>query len=261
MSSQAPDAPPVPAFGPLFAESGTDDSSTHAHRQLIGYLGLFLPLLLWIMAVWRPIEWPKRWEHLNSISAYYYTWAVAAFVGVLVALAVFLFTYGGYKNDDRWLDRLAAVIAGIAAIGVAFFPTSAPDGVPAPSWWEPWMRTVHYVSAGVLFGSFIVFSLYLFRKSDVKKKGTRLPVEKRIRNGVYVSCGFVMLGCMVWVAGAAKSHTSIFWPEVLALEFFAVSWLVKGRAGWTLSEAGRRTRYYAAKPRRLAGDVRRTMRG
>ena len=260
MKSRVPDSASRPAFEPLFAQSGSDDLSTHAHRQLIGWLGFLLPLLLWVMVGWRPTEGLERWEPLSSVSAYYHTGAVAAFVGVLAALAVFLFTYRGYDNEDRRRDRGFAIIAGVSAIGVAFFPTSAPDGVPAPTWLAPWVWTIHYVSAGVLFGSFIVFSLYLFRKSDVKK-GTPLPKEKQRRNGVYVICGVAMLGCMGWVAGAAKAHTPIFWPEALALEFFALSWLVKGRAEWTVATAGRRTRYYVRRPRRLAGEVRKAMRG
>ena len=56
------------------------------------------------MSIHRPTPGLPRWETLNSVSAYYYSGAVAAFVRVIFALALFLFTYRGYKNDrvDRW---------------------------------------------------------------------------------------------------------------------------------------------------------------
>ncbi|HET7005748.1 MAG TPA: hypothetical protein VFK65_09670, partial [Candidatus Binatia bacterium] len=83
--------------------SRPDDMSDNAHRQLIGYIGLLLPLLLIVIAISR--DGLERWKSLESISAYYYTGAVAGFVGMLVALALFLFTYRGYKNKYNLADR------------------------------------------------------------------------------------------------------------------------------------------------------------
>ncbi len=62
-----------------------DDLSGHAHRQLIGYIGLVLPILLIVIALRR--DGVKLWRSLESISAYYYTGAVAAFVGMLEAVS------------------------------------------------------------------------------------------------------------------------------------------------------------------------------
>jgi hypothetical protein len=84
-----------------------------------------LPPLVYLIAGWRPTQGLTPWQPLSSISAYYYTGAVAALVGILVALAVFLFTYRGYDNEYSRLDRAAAIIAGVAAVLVAFFPTGA----------------------------------------------------------------------------------------------------------------------------------------
>src|SRR5690606_26152835 len=100
-----------------------DDLSGHGHRRLIGIFGLLLPLLLWLTAGSRPTPAVEAWELLDSISAYYYTGAVAIFVGILVALSLLLVTYRGYANDRGWLDRGVAITAGVAAFGVAFFPT------------------------------------------------------------------------------------------------------------------------------------------
>ena len=39
-----------------------------------------------------------------------------------------------------------------------------------------------------------------------------------------------MLVCVAWAAVRALQRKEIFWLEAVALEAFAVSWLVKGRA-------------------------------
>jgi hypothetical protein len=251
--TQTPDSPAAPE--PLFAASATDDLSSHRYRMFIGLLGLMMPSLLWVIAGWRPIEGFPRWELLSSVSAYYYSGAVVVFVGILVALGVFLVTYRGYDNEYNWLDRLAGIIAGVAAIGVAFFPTEAPPGMPQPPWWTPQTGTIHFICAFALFGAFIFFSAFLFPKSNVEK-GETLPSNKRIRNILYRLFGGAMLVCMALIF-IIKQYTekSIFWPEAIALEFFALSWLLKGRADWTLARAGRRTLHYGRHPKQLAGKV------
>jgi len=194
---------------------------------LIGYLGLLLPLILFGLAGLRPTPGLPRWETLNSVSAYYYTGAVAAFIGVIVALALFLFTYRGYKDDRA--DRVAGSAGGLFALGVAVFPTSPPGAASAPSWWSSTTGTIHYVSAISLFVVFIIFSLWLFRKTKVPK-GEELPYDKRWRNRIYLICGIVMVAGVLWAGSSFFTGAAIFWPETMALSAFAVSWLVKGYA-------------------------------
>ncbi|HUR29756.1 MAG TPA: hypothetical protein VM509_16310, partial [Planctomycetota bacterium] len=214
-------------------------------------------LLLWIISGWRHANDTSRWQFLDSVSAYYHTGAVAVFIGILAALAAFLMSYRGYDNEHRRRDRIMAIVASIAAVGVAFFPTAAPQGFPEPSWWTAPMRTLHYACAVMLFCSFAVFCLFLFPKTDPKSGGP--PTEgKRARNRVYFSCGAAILLCMVWAAFTRKS--SIFVPESLALICFAVSWLVKGRVLWTWKAAGARTLHHGRNPRRLADDTWKAMR-
>lgn len=234
-----------------------DDQSSNIHRQLIGYLGLIMPALFWLIAGWRPTEGLQSWKPLTSVSAYYYTGAVSAFAGILVALALFLFTYRGYKNEYRRRDRIAAIIAGAAAVLVALFPTEAPGGLKPLFWWTPLIGVIHYVSAVVLFGAFIFFSLVLFRKSKVKK-GELLPRGKRLRNLIHILCGAAMMACMAWAGIASVNGASIFWPEALALEFFAVSWLVKGRVDVTVVAVSKRTLYYTRHPKQLVALGKRT---
>jgi heme A synthase len=213
-----------------------DDLSGHAHRQLIGYAGLALPIFLLIVAAARPTPGLPAWPPLDSISAYYYSGAVAIFTGLLVALALLLLTYRGYGNEYGVADRWIARIGGIAAFCVAFFPTKPPDGVPEPAWWEPSTNVVHYVSATTLFLAFIVFSIWLFRKTG---RGGTPDDEKRNRNRIYLVCGVVMIASVLWAGSSIVTGAPIFVPESIALLAFAFSWLTKGRAGRTVKRAVR----------------------
>ena len=215
-------------------EERPDDLSDHAHRQLIGYVGLVLPLVLIVITLLR--DGVERWRSLTSISAYYYTGAVAAFVGMLISLSLFLFTYRGYKNEYHWADRAAALTAAIAALGVALFPTVAPVGVPALSWWVPVTGILHQVFAGVLFTMFAVFALFLFR---ITPSGEQASPEKRWRNHAYLVCGLLILASIIWAIIAGLRGKSIFFPESVALVAFAVSWLIKGKAYKTIVSVAR----------------------
>ncbi len=196
----------------------------HTHRRVIGLLGLALPSLVVVLSVIFPVR--SGWRMLDSISAFYYTSATALFVGVLFALAIFLFVYGGYRGDaaDKRLGRLS----GAAALGVAFFPTAAPAEFDAPLWWTDWMRPAHYLSAAILFGAFILFSMWLFRLTAAETK-EEMSARKRVRNKVYWWCGVIMIASVLWAASSLWTGRPIFIPEAIALVAFSVSWLTKGR--------------------------------
>ena len=207
----------------------------YLHRKVVGYLGASLPVVLVLLNGWR--HTPDL--NLESISAYYYTGGAAVFAGVLSALAVYLFTYrGNEKKPQEYVhDRVVAVIAGVAASMVALFPTEAPGPSVVLPWWTEAIGKTHYAVAAILFLSFAYMSLVLFTKSG-----------KPYRNAIYRLCGVAMVCCLVWIVLAKTKYPgSIFWPEALALEFFAVSWLVKGQAdqdavaasGWTLGHVRR----------------------
>jgi heme A synthase len=211
------------------------DLSQRAHRQLVGAQAL-LPVLLYAVAGLRPTPGLPRWGLLSSVSAYYYTGSVGIFVGVLFALSLFLFTYPGYKGEIA--DRVVGWLGGAAALGVALFPTAAPDGLSEPAWWTPRLRVVHYVSAVLLFVAFILFAIWLFRKSNLPKSSR--PVEKRRRDAVCLACGIVMVVCVLWAASSSITDAPIFLPEALAIVAFALSWLVKGEAYLPVMAAMRR---------------------
>ena len=220
--------------------SRPDDLSGDAHRQLIGWIGLLLPGVLVVLT--RERDGIERWRGLESISHYYYTGAVAAFVGMLVALALFLFTYRGFANPNNTLDRGAAVVAGTTALLVAFFPTAAPTGVAALSWWTPLTGRVHVFSAAVLFAAFAFFALWLFPLSPTGRREIR-----GWRNKVYVLSGLTILVSIGWAFENGVTGRPIFLPESIALIAFSASWLVKGYADemavgtarWLLRRAAR----------------------
>jgi len=193
------------------------------HRRLIGWIGLFLPWLLIVLALER--DGLDTWSRLDSISAYYYSGAVAAFVGMLVSLALFLFTYRGYENDYHKWDRRTAIVAGFAALVVALFPTEVPAHLTALTWWRPWTGKLHYGAATVLFLMFAFFALFLFR---LDKNGKTQTTGQR--NKIYLACGIVIVAAILWAGYNGSRGAPIFWQEALALIAFSVSWLVKGAA-------------------------------
>lgn len=239
-----------PGIGSLLPDSGLDDRSNHLHRQLIGWFGLALPILLYAAAGTRPTPGLAPWQLLTSISSYYHTGAVAVFVGILVALALRLVSYGGYDNAHRRADRVAAIIAGVAAFLVAFFPTDVPPPVPKPTWWTPAMGYAHLGSAAVLFAAFAYFALVLFTRSDPQ---VPLTPGKRLRNRFFRISGAGILACSVSaIIAGTVFHRGIFWEETGALTCFALSWLVKGRVDVTAGAAVRWTAYKVQKARRGA---------
>jgi hypothetical protein len=211
--------PPPPGESP-------DDLSGRRHRQVIGYLGLALPILLVLVVRLRPNPATDEWVG-DSISGYYWTGAVSLFVGLLSALSLFLLTYRGYANEYHAYDRGAAIIAGIAAALIVLFPTTPPRGMTPLPWWADWINTTHMVAGITLFSMFAVFSLWLFRKTGA---GGEPPADKKRRNAIYLLCGIGILASMTWAIVARRTHQPIFWPESLAIGFFAWSWLVKGQA-------------------------------
>ena len=109
------------------------------------------------------------------------------------------------------------------------FPTTALDGLTEPTWWRPAISVVHYVAAVLLLVAFILFSIWLFRKSSIPKRHDR-PLEKRRRDDVCLICGLMMIVCVLWAASSLITDAPIFLPEAIAIVAFAISWLVKGEA-------------------------------
>jgi len=224
--------------GPLFAPQPADDLSSHLLRQALGCLGFFLPVLVYLVARWRPVGGPPGLSPLDSISEYYYSGAVAVLVGALWAMAAFLFTYRGFGDRPPQWDRIIGKVASIAALNVSLFPTTALDPFMAPPWWSGWMESVHLASAALLFLCFVVYSVFLFPKSSRPRESQ--DREKRRRNAIYYLCGVGIVRALLWIVIARVLGGHIFVPESLALMLFGISWLTKGRAIWTVEQLAHR---------------------
>ncbi len=189
--------------------------SYYALRILIGATGMLLPFLLIIGNLVA-----NQSLHIEfSVSDYYdNSTAGDILVGVLFVLGFFLMAYKGF---DR-IDSLTANLGCVFALGVALCPTTSSNQV---------VHILHFVFAMLLFSVFIFFSIYLFRKSDPKKKCTP---QKNKRNRIYLVCGIIMIVAiaaiivsMFWLEEASKKYHMVFWFESVALMSFGFSWITK----------------------------------
>jgi amino acid permease len=195
-----------------------------ALRKAIGILGTALPFVLFLggEAIFgNGIQ--------SSLSYYYHTGMRDVFVGTLFAIGFFLLSYQGYEKADR----IAGILACVFAVCVALFPTALHSSPAGP---ERTISAVHLASAAAFFCTLIFFSMYLFTKTNPRKKPTK---QKLQRNNVYRSCGVIMAMCIVLtgiyaafpeVQAALAGTQPIYWLESTAIVAFGISWLVKGEA-------------------------------
>ena len=96
----------------------------------------------------------------NSISAYYHSNAQDFFVGLLVAVGIFLLSYRGYDLKDR----IVTAILGVTAIGVALFPCSLGTEV----------GLVRYGILGSTFSTFLSILIILIQALNSLRSFTSL---------------------------------------------------------------------------------------
>jgi heme A synthase len=118
-------------------------------------------------------------------------------------------------------------LAGLFALGIAFFPTSQSNDK------SDIVSILHYTTSAIFFVILSFMSFFLFTKSS----GT-MTSRKKQRKLVYKICGIVIL---VSVAGIpilgldgiwehVKAYKPTFILETFALVAFGISWLTKGEA-------------------------------
>jgi hypothetical protein len=201
-------------------------------RKIVGFLGIFLPIIL----VFGVKILTNCGTIQDSISDYYYTKMGHYMTGTLCAVSLFMFAYNGPERADFWAGKLA----GLFALGVAFFPCSNFYPLSACKVLElkgsETINIIHFASAACLFTIFAIFSLFLFTKT---KKSAHPTNRKLKRNVMYRVCGIVILLCIVLLLLYStipalqkqfKNYKPIFVLEFAALIAFGVSWLTKGEA-------------------------------
>jgi hypothetical protein len=198
-------------------------------RKVLGILGLLLPVIM----VVGTLLFGDCSEIERSMSAYYYTVAGHVFIAIICAFALFLFTYKGKQK----IDTVASNIAGMCALGIAFFPTTygilRTDCIVLITESSSLISFIHFASAALFFIILALMSLFLFTKSNSPKP----TKEKRLRNFIYKICGWAMLISITLIAvyelflsnnSTIVSLKPVFILETLALWAFGFSWLVKG---------------------------------
>lgn len=228
--------------------------SYHHIRLVIGWLGVSLPFILlignYIINNWDILNndtfvmnqcYTYHSDNIvkSSISRYYYTTVGDLFTGILLTVALFLFTYRGYPQRDEELipsDSFMTNLAGICALGAAIFPISSnyciPDNVRAFISSEV-IGYVHYIFEGFFLLSLSIISIFNFRRTAKIEDFGKMP-----SHDFYKYCGIVMLICLslivvyaIWIEAkfpALEKYNIILILETIAMLAFGCSWIKKG---------------------------------
>jgi hypothetical protein len=163
-----------------------------------------------------------------------------AFVGILCTIGVFPIIY---KVVERKLDNYLSIVAGVAVVMVAQFPTDRPSGsgrglVLTPlqnALGETPTANVHVVFALIFFGSLSVVS-FLFVVSEGKRSQQRddhwALMSPAFWRRLHKTCATVMVLAIVFAVVTKRvgwfDDYSVIVGESIAVVAFGVSWLTKG---------------------------------
>lgn len=226
-------------------------------RQLIGVLGILLPIICWMVNAWvnhldllnNPlwVDIGKSQHYISgpdlkaSVSHFYYTAAGPLFTGILITVSIFLYCYTGYpekKNDDRfsWLtDKRITVFAASCALGIVIFPTDS-DKVISDNIHifvtARFTGILHLSFATLFFLSMAIMSIINFRRHPGK------VLIKDAEGKLYLICGFGIIACILALGIYSITRGAGHWlwgrfvyvMEVFILLFFGIAWLVKGKS-------------------------------
>lgn len=236
-----------------YPDSRRDDAYTRSYRVsrlVVGFLGLLLPIAFIIGETF----FLRGGVHVRgSLSEYYHTSMQDIFVGGLCVIGFLLATY--MAGESRTVDFWASLIAGVAVLGVVFFPTTRaglPPGAPAcgstpepagcsfveQTLGEHQTATIHAVCA-IVFILFLAVMSFLFATSEVLPETERLMVPGESRPSlfrkpalfwIHITCTLLILAAGAWAfaGGGIWQLTRLYIGEVVSVWAFAISWLVAG---------------------------------
>ncbi|WP_341903941.1 hypothetical protein [Fluviicola taffensis] len=224
-------------------------------RKMLGFMGIGLPIVLIICS----IVWNNG--HIeSSISNYYYTRLRDVFVVTLCAMSLFLLTYKGSDETDRWITNLA----GIFGLITAFIPTSFKHDIVLPNYQivsktPPYpgltmealdkfellkgtsphkiipgdstdlMGMVHLVSAALFFLFLGYMSYFQFSKPKT--------TPRKLKQNLFKACGLIIFITILALIPCSLNrfepfyakYKLIFIGETICLFAFGLSWLIKGQ--------------------------------
>lgn len=210
------------------------------NRLVIGGIGVLLPTLLFLLD---GLVLRGGVAVRGSLSAYYHSSARDLFVAALCVSGVMLLTYmaGQASTWDFWLSSLA----GLAVLGVAFFPTQrrhlgtsaplcGPESHPLPpgctqlqqALGETTIATVHYICAGIFILTLAGICFLFARREYAYARNVARARLHRI-------CGVVILAAVAWVVVGRAINVDVFTftplyvGEVVSVYAFGLSWTVK----------------------------------
>jgi hypothetical protein len=182
-------------------------------RAITGYVGLSLPVVLLIAGlVDGHIE--------SSISAYYYTKVGNVFTGALCVIGVFLLAY----RLTAWaVDSIATTLAGVAALGVAFFHCAPQNATPG----QLELAKVHLTCAAVLFILLGAISLFLFPRDVLPSQRWRANWYRAL--GALIWLSIALMPTLSWLASSFYNNEHVFFTlETVCVMAFAASFILKG---------------------------------
>jgi hypothetical protein len=244
-----------------YPDQRRDEAYTRSYRAIrlvVGFLGLLLPVVFIIGEA----AFLRGSVHVRgSLSEYYHTSMQDIFVGGLCVIGFLLATY--LAGERRTLDFWASLIAGVAVLGVVFFPTSRsglPIGAPAcgsqpePPGCSPVEQTLGehttaliHAGCAITFIVFLAVMSFLFATSEVRSSAERFAPPDQPRPSVFRNpvpfiihgmCGLLILIAGAWAFLGADfgGLTRLYVGEVAAVWAFGISWLL---AGWRVTAPAR----------------------
>jgi hypothetical protein len=231
-----------------YPEPKRDHAYTYSYRIIrlvVGVLGILLPV---IFIIGEAAFLKGGVQVRGSLSAYYHSSMQDFFVGGLCIMGLMLATYmgGEPKSWDFWVSLLA----GIAVLGVVFFPTSRPPNqassgvcgspkaigcsIVESTLGEHQTAIIHAACAVVFIIGLAVMS-FLFGLAEVVRgkdpsptPGQRQP--SRARFWIHSGLAVIILAAGAWAFWGAQlgNLTPLYIGEVAAVWAFGFSWLLAG---------------------------------
>jgi hypothetical protein len=199
-------------------------------RALTGAIGITLPFVLVLVdhLVLRENPFLR-----DSLSAYYYSGVRDVFVGSLYAAGAFLITY---KVAEVSLENTLSLVAGLAALVVALFPTGRDPGNTEPPTalqnllGESTVNVVHFAGAGVFIVALAVLSYY-FGVREGGRTGRRTAFSAQFWQRFHWTCTGLIVAAVAYLLLShllGGSPRALLYTESVCALAFGASWLAKG---------------------------------